>query len=643
MDDRQRAIVDRTYARDITRKETWAEIVTRVTRGNCAKDPDITDNEIDMLKWHINTHRILPGGRHMWSVGAPGREFIDNCFATGWSKGFVEHYRFLFMRLMEGGGVGSDYSNDVIGPHAPVVHNIVANIKIEGRHQDYEKCKPYITNNTYLSVTYHIYDSREGWARALVILLELMCHGESKTLRNETGENGRFAVTFDFSHIRAEGKPLHGSGGTASGPAALMAMFSAIIALSEHYYERKANSKLCIMISHEIAKAVMAGNTRRSAQIGLKDWQDHDIDEFIALKWEHEIYTMNLSVKAYGAFWQSTLLHDIAVSCRENGEPGLANLDLIRVNCPDFFSLNPCGELPLPEFGSCCLGSVNLAACKSEDDIKSTFRLLARFLVRGTLFPCQDPKTQAVRDEHRIIGCGITGLADWCSLYGVEYGSKTMEDLAYTWRKIVVESANEYCDRLGINRPRAYTTCAPTGTMSKVAGCSEGIQPHLYDYFVNRVIYKADHPKLGELGRLGFKTEDSVNARGSKVVSFPMRAGVLKHVQSIETAATIGVERQLEMQRIMQQHYADNSVSFTVNFDPAGYSADQIEALLRKYGPLLKGTTLMPFVGDKYQQLPQEQITKEEYEQMVANIGSHAHGVAGECKGGVCNARPFAD
>jgi ribonucleoside-triphosphate reductase len=637
MTDREKAIIDRTYARDVVRKETWEEIVTRVVKGNTAKDPKCTQQEKDMLYDMIHDHIILPGGRHMWSVGAPGREFIDNCFVSGWSKGFVEHYRFLFMRLMEGGGVGSDYSNAVMDKRR------IANISpmqcfIDDSHPDYAKCVDLISNNRLHALHIHgwqhvhaIKDSREGWARALELLLKCLVGAE------------RDKYCFDFSHIRAEGKPLHGSGGTASGPAALMAMFIAIAQMSDEYANKVTDSVFCIRLSHEIAKAVMAGNTRRSAQIALKAWIDNDIDSFITAKQKHDLYTINMSVKGYGYFWESDTLHDIAGSVRVNGEPGIVNWDAVRVHCPDAFALNPCGELPLPEFGSCCLGSVNLAAALQKTNIDKAQVLLARFLVRGTLFRCQDPKTQSVRDQHRIIGAGVTGFADWMSMLNYRWDDAWISHCATHWRMAVATAADMYCQELGINKPRAYTTCAPTGTMSKVAGCSEGIQPHLYDYYINRVIYAQRHPDLEALQEAGYHVEPSANAAGSVVVSFPMRANVLKYVGEIETAANIGIENQLEMQSIMQEHYADNSISFTVNFDADKYSQDDIYALLKAYGPKLKGTTLMPFVGNGYKQLPQERITKEEYESQVARIGEHSHGTAGECKGGVCSARPFAD
>lgn len=645
MDSRGIEIVNRTYAREIARRETWDEICSRVARGNCAK-AKCDDIEQELLKQLIQDHCILPGGRHMWSVGAPGREFVSNCFVSGWSDGWIEHYAFIFLRLMEGGGVGSDYSNEAMSLPIKPKKDIRVNFSIDSDHDDAAECAHIMrqqleTGICRKSATYAIRDSREGWAKALRILLSMLSRGYSHFV----GPYYRNGITFDFSHIRARGKPLHGSGGAASGPAALMQMFHDIFLLFRRYTSanKPLDSKFAILLSHYIAKAVMAGNTRRSAQIGLKSWRDSDIMDFIKLKQDEDVYTMNLSVIVDENAWQSSIIDAIAKHMAETGEPGIVNRTALdAANKPyHIFSTNPCGELPLPEFGSCCLASVNVGK-----SLPTMFKMASRFLVRGTLFRAQDARTQDFIDNHRVIGCGITGFADWMAMNKLSYSHGNHDVIAnafMAWRNLVVGSANEYCRELGINQPAAYTTCAPTGTMSKVAGCSEGIQPYLYDYFINRVTFRNDHPALKQLEAEGYDIEPAESLEGSSFALFPMRAGVLQHVESIETAADIGIEPQLAMQALAQEHYADNSISFTVNFDAELYSSADIANLLRRYGPKLKGTTLMPFAGAKYKQLPQERISAERYNAMVERIGQHAHGSAGECAGGVCMARPFAD
>lgn len=637
MDDRGLATAIRTYSRDIVRKETWDEICDRVSRGNCAHGPVSSDEERDLYNG-IRAGILLPGGRHMWSVGAPGREFISNCHTTGWNAGFSAHYRYMFLRLAEGGGVGSNYSNHEMRlPHTLHMPDVM--FEMHSSHDDYASCVPIIERMNFgkkYSSPISIRDNRNGWADALSLVLDAI----------ESGAPSR--ITLDFTHIRARGKPLHGSGGTASGPQALMEMISDIIGHTNKQMlsNQPADSCYAIRIAHAISRAVMAGNVRRSAQIALKHWRDPDIMEFVGLKEREDISTINMSVIATPGFWDSDILMHVVRGMKKCGEPGIFNWCAAQNDHRDdripfrLFAVNPCGELPLPQWGSCCLGSVNAA-----DSTTYEFELMTRFLMRGTCFPSQDKRSQAIINEYRIIGTGLTGFADWMALHGHQYRSAimrnpTVADQLRVWYQTVRRAANMYAEEMGVPLPLRVTCCAPTGTMSKLHGISEGIQPHLYDYFVNRVIYADTDPDVRRLEQAGYHVEASVNAPNSVCVEFPMRAGILRTVEQIETAADIGIEGQLAMQAMVQECYADSSISYTVNFDAEAYTDEQIADLLRRYGPMLKGTTLMPLCGGRYRQLPQERITREQYYEMADKLG-HRHGAAGECVGGVCQSRDF--
>src|ERR1700744_115742 len=132
-------VYNRTYSRtkpDGT-KETWPETVRRVVQGNLAlvygndvmSWPNEILNEQERLAYYMNNFALIPAGRHLWATGVPGRQYLFNCHVAGWGETLSEHYNFSFLRLMEGGGVGANYSGKHISkygaPKRPVTPHII--------------------------------------------------------------------------------------------------------------------------------------------------------------------------------------------------------------------------------------------------------------------------------------------------------------------------------------------------------------------------------------------------------------------------------------------------------------------------------------------------------------------------------------
>jgi ribonucleoside-triphosphate reductase len=632
MDAISQAIFERTYSRKKPngQNETWEETVDRVVRGNTRMDNTCTDYKREELRKSLLGMDILPGGRHLWATGAEGKEFISNCYATGWSQGWIEHYRFMFLRLMEGGGVGSNYSNALmrLPPKlsAPIVHAVCHHM-----HPDYKQIAGVenIGNLPNCGIV-RVGDSRSGWAYALE---QLLLAAES---------SNPIHIAFDYGTVRPRGSDIAGSGGKASGPAALHQIF---LDIATAIRENKPDSIMAMLISHAIAKGVMAGNSRRSAQIAVKDWRDSDAMDFINFKRNHpEVYTINLSLATDQRFYLAQdMVKAVAEGMYTVGDPGICTWPTVcDGETQPIFSPNPCGELYLPEFGSCCLASVNLNT--EREDIENLFRIATRFLIRATMFKAQDSKTQSVIDLQRRIGVGFTGLADFMAKRGIAYdNTRALRPYLNKWRNAVAIAADVYCDKLGISHPIKVTCVPPCGTMSKLAGCSEGMQPHLYDYFIRRVIFDNDNDTLARLREEGYYIEKSTCAAHSSVVEFPCKAKILDTVESIVTAEDLSIEQQLELQAEVQATYADNSISYTVNFNPDKYSVDDIARAIHDYGPRLKGTTMLPTCNGQFSQMPYERITKAEYERMAEAVGHRADTAHADCKGGSCQARPFSD
>jgi len=255
------------------------------------------------------------------------------------------------------------------------------------------------------------------------------------------------------------------------------------------------------------------------------------------------------------------LLLSIAEGMRENGEPGILFIDTIRkrtrYNPEEINATNPCGEQALPPNGSCCLGSINLAAFvengalntnKLEESIRNGVRFLDN-MIDANSFPTKETREWA--RKNRAIGLGIMGYADMLILLGMKYGSKealefTEEIARFINNTAYNESINlyrmyDYVEGEGWGdgelrrRNRALLTIAPTGSISILAGCSPGIEP-IYSKNIRRVDttgeHLIDHP-LSDMP--DFVTLDNV-----------------KPEAIIDTVA-------------VWSKYIDNSISYTVN------------------------------------------------------------------------------
>ena len=108
----------------------------------------------------------------------------------------------------------------------------------------------------------------------------------------------------------------------------------------------------------------------------------------------------------------------ISESIWKNGEPGVLYWDRIqqegeKIGMP-IVGVNPCGEIPLPNFGSCNLGSINLANVDSIEELKDVVSLASKFLVCGLIrahLPYE--KVARVRQNNSRIGLGLMGLHEW--------------------------------------------------------------------------------------------------------------------------------------------------------------------------------------------------------------------------------------
>jgi ribonucleoside-triphosphate reductase len=650
------AIYERTYRRvkQDGQPEVWSDTVTRVVDGNLALVPNtnIESGEREKLIDLFYDFKALPAGRHLWMSGVPGRQYLFNCHHAGWVKDVVEeHFEFTFDQLMQGGGVGANYSNKYVELFGPIKHCVDVHIVCDPSHPNYGEFA-HLISDSYSHEwggAIRVEDSREGWVSSLGSLIAAFW-------------NHKEEIVLDLSLVRERGARIRTFGGTACGPGPLASMLMNVATLLNGNVHNTMSSLDAMEIDHRIAEVVQAGNVRRSARMSIKHWADHDIMDFLRCKEDDgSHWTTNISVEIDDDFFKSLkaktkkgerareVYQKTVEGMLKNGEPGFYNRSLAQKGeVGQVSSTNPCGEIALEEFENCNLGHVNLDAF--YDDMVGAIeahRLMTRYLVRATFGDVPNEKQRAVLARNRRIGVGHFGFQGFANKRGIRFSDSHrdtgIQQALSLFKSTVREAANDYAFSLRIPAPIKVTTVAPTGTIAKLNGRSEGIHPIYARYFERRVRFAADDLAVAEYAFKGNAIEDCIYSSDTKVVVFVTKESLVQEVEDlgfdpdiVEAANEVPLSDMLAVQAMYQELYADNAVSFTVNISPGEYSAEDVEKTLIHYLPRVKGTTLM--VDESREQAPYTRISKEEYDsRTTVHI---ADGIDEEnCKSGACPVR----
>jgi len=665
-------VYTRTYSRDKAdgTKETWPETVDRVVSGNIAlvhgddrsKWTTETLQEADALRGYMRDFAIIPGGRHLWASGVPGRQYLFNCHVAGWGVLPAEHFEFTFLRLMEGGGVGSNYSSKHLSRYGDPRRTLDIHFVCRPDHPDYDELKPYLsTRYEYANggeFRGTVADSREGWADALSELIGVYFYDHWLF--------GEQPVIYDVSGIRCSGSELKTFGGTASGPAPFAKM---MLEVSSILNRGKFSGIAAMEIDHAIAECVVSGGNRRSARMAIMHWDDPEIARFLKCKQDTgKHWTTNISVEvddeffaalAKGDAYAEHVRNEVCEAMLVNGEPGLWNSSKAaegELSAP--LATNPCGEISLQPWENCNLGHVNLDYFITPDgnvhytDLFECHRLMTRFLMRATYGDVNDEKQLGILRDNRRIGVGHLGVQGFWAKQGIPYSeiathpnSVSTLELLY---KHVRQAARDYAFELRIPEPVKVTTVAPTGTIAKMPGVSEGIHPIYAKHFERRVRFSLrdaeQRAKVQALKDEGYRVEtDQYDQSGmTAVVVFPTEDILMQQVRDfhqpdhvVQSAEDLTVRDMLGLQRLYQRYWADNGVSYTVNVRPGSVTPQELAELLTEYLPDLKGTTIM--VDDSRPQAPYTRITRAEY--LSAAIQLIEDSVDLECSTGACPVR----
>ena len=354
-------------------------------------------------------------------------------------------------------------------------------------------------------------------------------------------------IGYDFSTIRPKGAAVSGVAADASGPLSFMDVWDAM------------------------CRTIMSAGSRRGAMMATMRCDHPDIEDFITAKSDPARLRMfNMSVLVTDPFMEAVksdgswdlvfdgqtyrtvqardLWNAIMQSTYDFAEPGVIFIDRInQMNnlnyCETIAATNPCGEQPLPPYGACLLGSINLArlvtapfsadAALDEDvlaDLVTTAVRMMDNVVDASRFPLEAQRAEAL--AKRRIGLGVTGLADALLMLGLRYGAEDAAAQTEDWMRQIARAAylasvdlarqkgafplfdadaflssgamqnmdTDVCDKIRQNgiRNALLTSIAPTGTISLYAGnVSSGIEP-VFAYAYTRKVLQKDGSRTEE-------------------------------------------------------------------------------------------------------------------------------------------------
>ena len=437
-------------------------------------------------------------------------------------------------------------------------------------------------------------------------------------------------IGFGFSKLRPRNDMIKTTHGHACGPIAVMKLYSSVGA------------------------TLTQGAFRLGAHMGQLRDSHPDIREFITCKDSDDtLQNFNISVQITDAFMEAVrndadwplinprdegsgpaevvvetvrardLWNEIAQSAWKTGDPGVVFMDRVWETAPNpqmgqIETSNPCGEEFLENYGNCCLGSINLDTHVVDGSfdwtsLEETVRTSVRFLddvINVNTFPL--PKLREVNLATRRIGLGVMGWADALVRMNISYDSQEGLDLAdelggFVERVAWDESANlarergpfpEY-ERSALKdrglppvRNSSVITIAPTGTISRLAGCSSGIEPHFAMAWWSNVLWK-DHEgsssrlldapvSITESLREELGGDTRVRQVLEEITDNPEGAeSILKehglNAAIYSTSMAISPEAHVRMQAAWQKHVT-NSVSKTINLPNSATVEDVREA-----------------------------------------------------------------
>lgn len=273
-----------------------------------------------------------------------------------------------------------------------------------------------------------------------------------------------------------------------------------------------------------------------------------------------------------------------------------------------------CMEIEMDNRGFCNLATVNLTAFVQGrwfdlDRAKKAMQAAARVCLRMTNITVSLPLWDAVQKRDRLLGVSITGLMDTFDALGIEFDSLLATSILANLRKAANDEADKYAFEMRIPRPLLVTTIKPEGTLSQLPTVSSGLHRGFAPYYIRRIRVSSMDPVASALKKLGVPYEADQAKSERLVFSFPIETKATK------AASDEPAKRQFERYLTTMKHYTDHNSSCTLTIGENEWT--EIEDMVYDNWDDVVACAFLPKYTDAYPQMPYEEITKEQYEEMM--------------------------
>lgn len=460
-------------------------------------------------------------------------------------------------------------------------------------------------NNCFL---FRAEDSREGWADVMQKTAAALMTGGG--------------IGFDYSSLREDGALIRKTGGTSTGPIALMHMVN------------------------EAGRHIMQGGQRRSAIWAGLQWDHPDCKKFIDLKnWSEDLKAMKAKDFNFWLPMEGTNISVIynteffvAIEDKKHVKHKLAN-EIWNLNfrqafstaepgmsfnfCKDSESLrNACTEVTSSDDSDKCnLGTVWINRCSSKEDFARICHIATIFLLCGGLYShLPSEKIKEVGNKNNRIGLGLGGMHEWLMERGYKYEvtpelhrwlnvyERESDSAAYIWSK-----------ELNVAIPKGKRAIAPTGTIGIIAETTTGIEPLFCKAYKRRYLKNKE-----------WHYEYVVDGTVKRLLEKGVK------IEDIKDAYDISFRERVKFQADVQ-NYVDMAISSTCNLPQWGTDGNDEKTLeknskiLLKYAKRLRGFTCYPDAARGGQPL-----TRVELDEALAKEGVVFEEKEQECLNGVC-------
>ena len=630
------------YRADLGRRETFPEAVKRVEAMHAEFFRAVVDRRVSGSPSETPADPADYRFLDEWLAGATVGELIQHAFAAVGQKRVLPSMRSLQFggeailrnntRMFNCAFSAADRPEFFREYFFLLLAGTGCGFSVQRHHIALMPALPPRAEEIDLEVVHHaVADTIEGWADALHVLLRSYLEG--------------FKAEFNFSSVRARGRPLATTGGKAPGHLPLKQALLDVEAVLQGASGRRLRPVEVYDICMFVARSVLSGGIRRSATICLFSPDDQEMMDAKTGNWlekNPQRSASNNSAVLPRASEADALYRRLFNAQKEFGEPGFYFADHPDYGC------NPCCEIglhpvlaePLDEAETarlralgytgglppaarlsgwqvCNLTTINGAALKSADDFMVA---CVHASVIGTLqaaytdMPYLGPVTRYLNERDALLGVSICGFMDNPEIL---FNPAVLERGARLCR-----AANQLvAAELGI-RPAARVTCVkPEGTASLLLGAASGIHPHHARHYFRRVqanrndaIYRhfrASNPHMTEASVYRPDTDD--------VITFPVEAPPNAILRD-----EVGAVEFLQFVQLVQQYWVlageapasrspglHHNVSNTCSVKPEEWNA--VADFIWHHRASVTGIALLGYDGDKrYPQAPRESVVTDD-------------------------------